>query len=115
MMAVYTCTNSTAGSFMVISMGLISASRAMARNLMLRWSISLCDMKRGFPVSLRTRLARRSRMLGELVSGRNMNMSRATGAEAQMDSKRDQRQDSAGTAKPLRRGPRAAEEGDSDG
>jgi hypothetical protein len=47
-------------------------------------------------------------MVGVLVSGRKKNMRRKTGAEAQIDSKRDQRQDSAGTEKPLRSGPRAA-------
>jgi hypothetical protein len=47
-------------------------------------------------------------MLAPLVSGRRRNMRMKMGAEAQMLSYRDQRQDLAGTAKPLSRGPRAA-------
>lgn len=79
-----------------------------AETFMFRWSISDCDMNRGLPVSFRSRFARRSKILGELVSGRRQNMRRAMGADAQIDSKSDQRQDSAGTEKPLSSGPRAA-------
>jgi hypothetical protein len=48
-------------------------------------------------------------MFALLVSGRSRNMAMKTGAEAQMEMKRDHRQPFTGTAKPLRRGPRAAE------
>jgi hypothetical protein len=111
MIAVYTWTKSTAGSLMVISMGLMSASRKVLENFMSRWSISLWDMKRSLLVSFRIRFARRRSRLGVLVSGMKRNMTMATGAEAQMDSKSDQRHDSAGTAKPERSGPRAAYDG----
>ena len=85
---------------MVISRGLMSASMNTAVIFWLRWSISLWDMKRASPVTLRRRWARCSRMVALLVSGRNTSMRMKMGDEAQMDSYRDQRQPMTGTEKP---------------
>lgn len=91
---------------MVISIDLISASTMTAEVVWLRWSISLCDMKRASPVSLRRRWARRSRIVGVLVSGRKNTITRKITDEAQMTSRRDHRHPMTGTEKPESRGPR---------
>jgi hypothetical protein len=107
-MAEYTCTNRTAGSFIVISIGLTKASIAMPETVMWRWSISLWDLNFWLPVSFRRRSARRKRILGLLVSGKEIKRAMSTGADAQIDSYRDQRQFFAVTENPLTRGPREA-------
>ena len=81
---------------------------AMPETVMWRWSISLWDMNFWLPVSLRRRSARRKRILGLLVSGKKRKRQMSTGADAQIDSYRDQRQFFAETENPLRRGPREA-------
>ena len=59
------------------------------------------------PVALRRRWARRRRMLGAEVSGREVRSSRKTGPASQVISHRDQCQFSLGTEKPEMMGPRA--------
>ena len=100
-------TKAIAGSLIVISMGFIRASISTAEALRPFWSISLWDLRRLSPVSLRRRFARRRRMLGVEVSGTHKNMRTNTGPASQRISHRDQRHPFAVTAKPERRGPRA--------
>ena len=77
---------------MVISIGLISALTRTLVGLSPFSSISDCERSRESPVSLRSRAARRRRMLGVDVSGTRMNITTKMGAAIQTISHRDQRQ-----------------------
>src|SRR5688572_27106762 len=98
-----------AGSLMVISRGLMRASTATLETVMCAWSISLWDLSLWFPVALRRRRERWSRILGPLVSGIKTKYRTSKGAAIQVISCRDHLHPFAETAYVLRRGPRAAD------
>ena len=84
-----------------------SASIAIARGVILAWSISDCDLRLGLPVRARRRAARRRRMVEDDVSGRRKKRDRKTGPFIQSISHWLQCQFFAVTLKPEMMGPSA--------
>jgi hypothetical protein len=104
---VYTLVKKTAGSLRKISMGFHICSTATLEKLNWPWSISPWDLRFGLPVNCLSRWARRSKILDAEVSGIEMNIIRKIGAEPHRTSHNAQRQPSATTEKPDKRGPMA--------
>lgn len=84
-----------------------NAPMITADGLSRRWSISDWDCSLGFPVSFRSRAARRRRMLGVDVSGRKKNITISVGPAIQRISHKDHLHPLAMTAKPDSSGPKA--------
>jgi hypothetical protein len=82
----------TAGSLIEISIGFITASKAIFPNVMPFRSISVWDLILSLPLTFRRRAARRKRIFEAEVSGRQKKKRMKTGPAAQSISQSDHRQ-----------------------
>lgn len=103
----YTLVKRMAGSLMLISKGLMSASLATLAKLISFWFSSDWLTYLLSPVSFLSRFARRNKILPSRVSGIMAKNTKKTGPESHNISHNDHRQFSAATAKPDSKGPRA--------